>query len=95
MSTKHAPGSRSCNGDPGRTLTLTGNTYPLKEQIKALGGKWNPKARGWDFRDPVAYQTAKGLIRTVGVPEPGIAPAKGCPCYLHSQYCEPGGCGEP
>lgn len=27
---------------------LTGNTYPVKEEIKKLGGKWDADARGWD-----------------------------------------------
>jgi hypothetical protein len=30
------------------TVLITGNTYPVKEQIKALGGRWNKAAKGWD-----------------------------------------------
>jgi len=30
------------------TTLLTGNTYPVKEQLKALGATWNPRARGWN-----------------------------------------------
>ena len=26
---------------------ITGNTYPVKESIKALGGTWNKTAQGW------------------------------------------------
>lgn len=29
---------------------ITGNTYPVKEQIKALGGRWNS-----DLRRPLWY----------------------------------------
>lgn len=29
------------------TITLTGNTYPIKDQIKARGGKWDPVVKGW------------------------------------------------
>jgi hypothetical protein len=31
--------------------TITGNTYKHKEAIKALGGKWNKAAKGWDVPD--------------------------------------------
>jgi hypothetical protein len=34
------------------TVLVTGNTYPVKEQIKALGGRWDAMAKGW--RVPVA-----------------------------------------
>lgn len=30
------------------TVTITGNTYPVRDKIKALGGRWNPTAKGWD-----------------------------------------------
>ena len=26
---------------------ITGNTYPVKDQIKALGGKWSAASKGW------------------------------------------------
>lgn len=29
-------------------MLITGNTYPVKEQLKALGGRWNANAKGWD-----------------------------------------------
>jgi hypothetical protein len=29
------------------TVLITGNTYPVKEQIKALGGRWDSRAKGW------------------------------------------------
>jgi len=31
--------------------TITGNTYPLRDRIKSLGGKWNAQAKGWDVPD--------------------------------------------
>lgn len=30
------------------TVLITGNTYPVKEQIKALGGRWDSRAKGWN-----------------------------------------------
>lgn len=29
-------------------VTVTGNTYPVRDKIKALGGRWNADAKGWD-----------------------------------------------
>ena len=28
-------------------VAITGNTYPIKDQIKALGGKWDADQRAW------------------------------------------------
>ena len=28
-------------------IAITGNTYPVKDQLKALGGKWNADAKAW------------------------------------------------
>lgn len=29
------------------TVLVTGNTYPVKDQIKELGGRWDAAAKGW------------------------------------------------
>lgn len=31
----------------GRRIYLRGNTYPIKDQIKSLGGHWDPDSRAW------------------------------------------------
>ena len=41
--------------------TIIGNTYPVKDAIKALGGKWNKTAKGWDVPDEVADE-ARALV---------------------------------
>jgi hypothetical protein len=41
--------------------TITGNTYTVKESIKALGGKWNKYAKGWDIPDDKADE-ARALV---------------------------------
>lgn len=28
-------------------VAISGNTYPVKDQIKALGGRWNADAKAW------------------------------------------------
>jgi hypothetical protein len=29
------------------TVLVTGNTYPVKDAIKSLGGRWDAAAKGW------------------------------------------------
>ena len=45
--------------------TITGNTYPVKERIKALGGRWNKYAQGWDVPDSVAGEV-QSLVESAG-----------------------------
>jgi hypothetical protein len=28
-------------------VLVQGNTYPVRAELKALGGKWNPRKKGW------------------------------------------------
>ena len=37
-------------------IQLGGGTYPLREQIRALGGRWNPAERVWTL--PAGTDTA-------------------------------------
>ena len=50
--------------------TIIGNTYPVKEQIKALGGKWNSAKKGWDVPDSKAEQAWALLGVPSNTPEP-------------------------
>jgi hypothetical protein len=45
--------------------TITGNTYPVKEQLKSLGGRWNPAAQGWDVPDDKAAE-AESIVAAAG-----------------------------
>lgn len=48
------------------TTLITGNTYPVKDQIKALGGKWDAAAQGW--RVPAAKaDEARALVAAAPV----------------------------
>ena len=33
--------------DEGKRLYFTGNTFPAKDQIKALGGRWDAETKAW------------------------------------------------
>lgn len=39
--------------------TITGNTYPVRQQLKDLGGRWNAAAQGWDVPDEAAGKAAE------------------------------------
>lgn len=44
------------------TLSLiTGNTYPHREALRAMGGRWNSFAQGWEVPAEVAKQ-ARALV---------------------------------
>ena len=42
---RKAEARRTWNTTP-KTL-ITGNTYPVRERLKELGGRWDPEQRGW------------------------------------------------
>ena len=44
---------------------ITGNTYPVKQQLKALGGTWNSAAQGWDVPDSQA-ESARAIVLAAG-----------------------------
>ncbi len=48
---------------------ITGNTYPVKEQIKALGGRWNADAQGWSVPDDQA-EAARAIVQAAGPAQP-------------------------
>lgn len=48
------------------TVLITGNTYPVKDQIKALGGTWNKLAKGWTVPAGNA-ETARALVASAPV----------------------------
>jgi len=43
-------------------VLITGNTFPVKDQIKALGGRWDATAKGWRVPEDKAAQARKLVI---------------------------------
>ena len=71
---------------------ITGNTYPVREQIKALGGRWNPDQKGWMVPEDRANE-ARQLVS--GAPQEhrrswgnGHTRNRGCSCNEHG-CCRP------
>jgi hypothetical protein len=67
------------------TVTITGKTYPVREQLKALGGRWNVLAQGWDVPADKA-DAARALLPAVAA-KPARARNWRCP--------NPRDCGDP
>jgi hypothetical protein len=78
------------------TTLISGDTYPVKEQLKAMGGRWDADARGWR----VPADRAAEAQALVGAPRAPRAPrAHGAvrragwrPCGYPG--CSPGHCDE-
>lgn len=52
-----------------QTVLVTGNTYPVKDAIKALGARWDATAKGW--RVPVAKAAeAQAIVAGAGPKAP-------------------------
>ena len=74
-----------------QTVAITGNTYPVKDQIKALGGRWNPDQKAWMVPADKADQ-ARSLV--TGAPQssskPGFRKSRGkwtgCSCGSVEEY---------
>jgi hypothetical protein len=62
------------------TVLVTGNTYPVKDQIKALGGRWDAASKGW--RVP-ADKAAAAQALVAGAP---AAKPQASRTYNHARY---------
>lgn len=40
---------------------ITGNTYPVKDSLRAMGGRWNAARKAWMVADEVAIE-AQALV---------------------------------
>jgi hypothetical protein len=64
------------------TVLITGNTYPVKDALKAIGGRWDAASKGW--RVPAAKAAeAKTLVAGGGSPSRSYRPTK-CRICGHS-----------
>lgn len=60
---------------------ITGNTYPVREQLKALGGRWSQSGQCWIVPDDKA-EDARKLVEAAGPAKP-----KGCGTF-RPRTCE-------
>ena len=45
-----------------KMILVTGNTFPIKDQLKALGGKWDAAEKVWRIPES-KVEEAKNLVR--------------------------------
>lgn len=41
------------------TVAITGNTFPVKDQLKALGARWNPDLKAWMVDESKAVEARR------------------------------------
>lgn len=74
------------------TTLITGNTYPVREQIKALGGRWDPTRKGWIVSDEKAAE-ARLLVESTVPKQKNVNKANAAkPCFSCGSFCY-GDCG--
>lgn len=50
-------------------IAITGNTYPVKDAIKALGGKWSPDQKCWMVPEAKADEARKLVAGSASAPK--------------------------
>ncbi len=45
---------------------ITGNTYPVKDALKAMGGRWNADKKAWMVPDEMAIQAQELVAQAPG-----------------------------
>ena len=43
-------------------LFVTGNTFPVKDQLRALGCRWNADHKVWTTTDPATLEKANAVV---------------------------------
>jgi hypothetical protein len=72
---------------------ITGNTYPVKDAIKELGGTWSKAKQGWLVPDDKADQ-ARALVGMAATHYKESSPRSSRPSRYRSNYARFAGGGE-
>ena len=79
---------------------ITGNTYPVKDALRSMGGKWDPTRKGWNVPSDKADAARKLVAGATPTPTRQYTPSTGGPrragAYVPCGYpgCSPGYCDE-
>ncbi len=68
---------------------ITGNTFPVKDKLRAMGGTWNPRLKGWEVPEDKA-DAALALVNGSSTPSMGRKSknCKTCGCKInYGVYC--------
>lgn len=58
------------NGASKASVTISGNTFPVKDQLRAMGGKWDPVFKTWSVPHDRAEE-ARRLVASAASPRSG------------------------
>ena len=61
-----------------KLVAITGNTYPVKEALKALGAKWNPEKKAWMVVPTLATKAQEIVAGKAGAPRHAMATCTSC-----------------
>lgn len=61
---------RECNRRRDLGLSLSGNTYPIRDAIKAAGGIWDSKRESWLLPTREALQELAAMMEAAPAPRP-------------------------
>jgi hypothetical protein len=64
-------------------VAITGNTFPVKDYLKALGARWNPETKAWMVAADKAA-TARKIVAGAGS---GAAKTSGKPHFSKCHDC--------
>lgn len=77
-------------------IPVSGNTYPVKDQIKALGGRWNAAQKCWmvpEDNADAAYRLVQAAPKSTYKSKPKSRGTwTGCSCGSVEEYERPGDC---
>ena len=73
---------------------ITGNTYPVRDKLAAMGGRWVPALKGWNVPESRADEARALVASTPAVSKRGTTTArqprtcKDCGCRInYGVYC--------
>lgn len=66
-----------------REVAITGNTYPVKDRLKALGARWNPDSKAWMVSEDKA-DVARAIVSNAPRQNKNT---NGRPHYVHCHEC--------
>jgi len=72
-----------------KTVLVTGNTFPVKDQIKAMGGRWDAARKGWMVPEEKA---AEALKLVASAPRASYTPRSSSPRWASRRPCGYPGC---
>jgi hypothetical protein len=86
-----APQKQKADGSPETLVALTGDTYPLRAQLKAMGAVWDSAGRAWKIAPERAAQ-AQALVdhrpAVETAPSPAAAPPAAVPGRTEAAWNE-------